>query len=41
MALTPVLIIWPYAILYKQKITAKDIVGIAITMAGVALFFLG
>lgn len=41
MALTPVLIIWPYAVLYKQKVTARDIVGIAITMAGVALFFLG
>ena len=40
MALTPVLIIVPYALIHKQKISAKEVVGTLITMVGVALFFL-
>ena len=40
MALTPVLIILPYALIYKQKVTPKEILGVCISMTGVALFFL-
>ena len=40
MALTPVLILFPYAFVYKQKIRAKELVGVAVSMLGVALFFL-
>lgn len=40
MALTPVLIIVPYALIHKQRISAKEVVGTLITMVGVALFFL-
>ena len=40
MALTPVLIILPYAMIYKQKITPKEILGVTVSMIGVALFFL-
>ena len=40
MALTPVLIIVPYAIIHKQKISFKEVIGTLITMVGVALFFL-
>jgi len=40
MALTPVLIIVPYSILYHQKISPKEVVGTLITMAGVAMFFM-
>lgn len=40
MALTPVLILIPYALFYKQKIRLKEIVGLAVSMTGVALFFL-
>jgi len=40
MALTPVLIIVPYAIINKQKISLKEVIGTLITMVGVALFFL-
>ena len=40
MALTPVLIIVPYAIIHKQKISVKEVIGTLITMVGVALFFL-
>ena len=40
MALTPVLIILPYAILYKQKVRFKEIVGVTVSMIGVAMFFL-
>ena len=40
MALTPVLIIIPYAIINKQKVTAKEVAGTLITVAGVAMFFL-
>jgi drug/metabolite transporter (DMT)-like permease len=40
MALTPVLIILPYALLYKQKVRLKEIVGVTVSMVGVAMFFL-
>ena len=40
MALTPVLIILPYALMYKQKVRLKEIIGVTVSMAGVAMFFL-
>lgn len=40
MALTPVLIILPYALIYRQKVKLKEIIGVTVSMAGVALFFL-
>ena len=40
MALTPVLIIVPYAIINHQKISFKEVLGTMVTMVGVALFFL-
>ena len=40
MALTPVLILFPCALIYRQKITPKEILGVCISMTGVALFFL-
>ena len=40
MALTPVLILLPYAMIYKQKVTPKELLGVTVSMIGVALFFL-
>lgn len=40
MALTPVLIIAPYAIIYKQKVKPREILGVVLSMIGVAMFFL-
>lgn len=40
MALTPVLILFPYAFIYKQRIRPREMLGVAVSMAGVALFFL-
>lgn len=40
MALVPVLIIVPYALIHHQRISAKEVLGTLVTMAGVALFFL-
>ena len=40
MALTPVLIILPYALMYKQKVRLKEILGVTVSMIGVAMFFL-
>ena len=40
MALTPVLIILPYCLIYKQKVKFREIVGVTLSMAGVAMFFL-
>ncbi len=40
MALTPVLILIPYAFIYKQKIRFKEIVGVVVSMIGVCLFFM-
>ena len=40
MALTPVLILFPEALINKQRIKPKEILGVTICMAGVAMFFL-
>ena len=40
MALTPVLIILPYSIMRRQKVSGKEVFGAFVTMAGVAMFFL-
>ena len=40
MSLTPVLIIVPYALIYRQKITFKELIGVTVSMIGTALFFL-
>ena len=40
MALTPVIIILPEVLIEKKRIRFKEIVGLAVTIAGVALFFL-
>ena len=40
MALTPVFILFPYAFLYKQRIRLREVIGVAVSMTGVALFFL-
>ena len=39
-ALTPVLIIAPYALIHKQKVRVKEVIGVVISMIGVAMFFL-
>ncbi len=39
MALTPVLIIWPHSLIFKQKASVKEIIGAVISICGVALFF--
>lgn len=40
MALTPVLILFPYAFIYRQRIRLKEVLGVLVSMTGVALFFL-
>ena len=40
MALTPVIILLPYAFIYKEKIRLREIAGVLVSVAGVALFFL-
>ena len=40
MALTPVLIIIPYSIIYRKKITFKEVAGVLVSMTGVAMFFM-
>lgn len=40
MALSPVFIMVPYSIIFKQRIKLREIIGVAVTMTGVALFFL-
>jgi drug/metabolite transporter (DMT)-like permease len=40
MALVPVLIIPPAVLLYKQKVTIREIIGATISVGGVAVFFL-
>lgn len=39
-ALTPVLIIVPSAILFHERVTAKEIAGAVLSVAGVSLFFI-
>ena len=38
-ALTPVLIIAPAALLFRQRVTPREVVGAVISVAGVCLFF--
>ena len=40
MALTPVFILIPYAFIYKQRIKLRELLGVAVSMTGVAMFFL-
>jgi len=40
MALTPVFILAPYAFIYHQRIKPREILGVVVSMTGVALFFL-
>ncbi len=40
MAIIPVLIIPPAILLYKEKVTLKEIIGALVTVGGVALFFI-
>ncbi|SHI44865.1 Uncharacterized membrane protein [Tangfeifania diversioriginum] len=40
MAITPVLIIAPSVIIFKEKVNWKEILGAVVTVAGVAMFFL-
>ena len=40
MALTPVLILVPELLINKKKIRFKEILGLAVSLTGVALFFL-
>lgn len=40
MALTPVLIILPYSLIYKQKIKLQEVLGTIVTLVGVAMFFM-
>ena len=40
MALVPVFIIIPAVVLFKQKVTIREVIGSLISVAGVALFFL-
>jgi drug/metabolite transporter (DMT)-like permease len=40
MALTPVFILVPYAFIYHQRIKPREILGVIVSMTGVALFFL-
>lgn len=40
MALTPVFILIPYAFIYHQRIIARELLGVLVSMTGVALFFL-
>lgn len=40
MALTPVLIIWPSRVFFKQPIALREVIGAVISVCGVSLFFL-
>lgn len=40
MALVPVFIIWPSAIMFKEKIKPQQIIGAVISIIGVSLFFI-
>ncbi len=40
MALTPVLILFPYAFIYRQPIRPREILGVLLSVTGVGLFFL-
>ncbi|HHW81644.1 MAG TPA: DMT family transporter [Bacteroidales bacterium] len=40
MALAPIIIIIPSAIMFKEKVTAQQVIGAFISMAGAAIFFI-
>ena len=40
MAIVPILIIPPAILIYKQKVSLKEVIGATISVAGVALFFI-
>lgn len=40
MALTPIFILWPSRMLFKNKITLKEVLGAIISVIGVSLFFI-
>lgn len=40
MALTPVLIIAPYSLIYRQRIKQQEVIGTLVTVSGVSMFFL-
>ena len=40
MALTPVIILIPEVLINKKKLRLKEIIGLAVSITGVALFFL-
>ena len=40
MALVPVLIIPASVILFREKVTAKEVIGAILAVGGVALFFM-
>ncbi|MCC8154070.1 MAG: EamA family transporter [Tannerellaceae bacterium] len=40
MALTPIIIILPSYLFFKQPVTLKEIIGACISVAGVSLFFI-
>ena len=40
MATTPILILLPYILLYKRKVTRAEVIGAVLSVAGVSLFFL-
>ena len=40
MALTPILIILPSKLIYKEKVTARQVIGAVISVTGASLFFI-
>ncbi|MDR0430680.1 MAG: DMT family transporter [Tannerellaceae bacterium] len=40
MALTPILILAPSCFIFKQKVSAKEVIGVIISVVGVSLFFM-
>lgn len=40
MACTPILILWPCHVLFKQQITLREVIGAVISVLGVAMFFI-
>jgi len=40
MSLTPVIIILPAVIIFKERVTPREIIGAFVAVAGVALFFI-
>jgi len=40
MACTPILVLWPSHVLFKQKVTLREVVGAIISVIGVAMFFI-